>query len=226
MISRTIVIEDTDKTYDKLITSDQEIARMSRGFMQVNEDGEPVGREPIHQVHLLTEGARYRRKMLADEKFENWSRIESRSQEKEVALGVIKSLDAEKKFKYLPNVLKCGDGLRQEWDAVFLDTKEDKLVFVETKHRVTLEDVKKTRDRSDGLPNLLNKVITQDFKAHAKKSIKTVIAGAVFDAGAVDLALAEGLYICYVMHSRYGLPAEDVLKQDIRNRTFILKSSA
>ena len=109
-----------------------------------------------------------------------------------------------------------------EWDAVFLDTANDELVFVETKHKVTSQHVRRTIKKADSLKSVLSKVNTEALKPHASKKFKTIIAGLIFEEKAATKAIKAGIKLCYVTHSRYAAPDGDVLQRDLKNRTFLL----
>jgi hypothetical protein len=140
---------------------------------------------------------------------------ESAAQENEVALGVKQSLDHDDKFIYLPRVIN-----NTEWDAVFLDTKENRLLFVETKHKVTYKLVSQLIAKAKRLPEVLKGSTDEAIKPHIHKPFKIIMAGLVFDKKAARKALKNGIGLCYVTRSRYSVRQAALVKEDLNNETF------
>lgn len=148
-----------------------------------------------------------------------------------MALAIKNMLDPDDTFDFLPKDIKQR-GSAKEWDAIFHDRKNDRLIFGEVKRKVVVQDVVELRKNFNDLDQLLKPTKTDQLKRHADKPRILVLGGTIFEPKAADEALklrkeiqARGpgyqMHICYINGSRYTLQTdEEVIKRDLSNRTF------
>jgi len=224
MIRRSVFIsndgDDEKEERPVQLTSDTILTSVYECLIEIDQYGQDITGERLFHLHMLKDGARYRR---GEVHFGGWSSVESIAQENEVSLGVRRSLDQDGLFNVLPREILY-DSTKTEWDVVYHDPKNDKLLFVEAKHKVTVDAVKNIIKRAGNLQGILKRARDEQFRVLASKPIQIIVAGLVFIKKAAELATANELLLCYITNSRYSVRVGAELGQDMKNATFTTRN--
>ena len=184
------------------IKSDAQIAKLSNGLLEINENGDVIDTRLIHEVHLLKDGATY----LATVH----SHIDN-----DIAFEIRAMLDQNNTFLCLPRKIRDYAAVQQEWDAVFYDPVKDRVIFAEVKRKLAASDFAKIWERFKKLD----------------KPRTLVIVSVIFERKAAEAVLQElakassqtEIHLCYPNGTRYSLHANvQEVSRDYEMEAFII----